>query len=1519
MTASRRVIWIVLALSSIALVPAPPAEGGPIVGWKWASIGPQPDSQFVLAPGGDTGRTTAIAVNPFNPDDVWIGTAGGGVWHSTNGGGLWFPMSDDQASLAIGSLALAGCSAAGCTQVYAGTGENAIRRDTYYGAGLLIGTTDAGGFHWTLDKGQALATDLPNLDFTHGSIYNVVLDPTTAGSSQVLYITLSSGVTASATESTVTAPAPEPGGYGIFKSTNNGVHWDPQAVPGASYTDAGGAFVPGRPTDLEMDPANSLVLYAGFLGRGIFKTTDGGTTWCPLNPGIARPAPCPRLVGFGLPNPGSVQFDHVQIAIDPNNSAHLYASFGLCPDPLIMDCEPMIVETTTGGDSWTVRDAGSTFPTNNGFDPACPRAYTRYMHDLKVSPANPNTLFYTGFHLCRSDSNGTFWASIDSNTKGGILHPDHHAIAIVPGTSPMRMYDANDGGVAESTDGGAHWTPMTNGLNAMEFQSLATSPDTTDVFGGTQDNSGTRWTGSKQWTNLNCCGDGGFSMYETYLVGDLYPKTNMYITSNLNGLSNLDVMPLRSTDWGAHWFDPGDPPVLYDLGLNTTESRSFYPPIISGGGYDMFATDRLYTSVDQFYHWTLRSPPLSSDPETEIFSHADAITAVAVAPSNPTRFYLGYYSGKVFYTDAACSNISCWTQVSNPSGGAPVTWLAVDPASADTVYATVSGFAPGIHVFKTGNKGVTWNPTGSLAELSGVPADTITIDPGAGNVLYLGTDHGVYRSDNSGGSWYRFSSGLPNVPVYAIAADAAHGRLFAATHGRGVYLWSSVFGRTYVEGPIKKLVLDQPVFGGHYLPNASCNLKVLRQDGSVCASGRTDAFGGTIRTDAEGFLGSTRTNYYSNLPVVWACAQGNCLGTDAQRCIQGTSGPAAVEVNCGGAIILVKPPSPSLTPDPPSSGFTIGDLSPGSLGNGGSFLLMPTLQNNDGSSHVLCSVMVPFAPGDSQGTVLQHAMDMLNGDPICMTAGVQAMVDPPVTTGAVEDEFAHPGHLMLTAPNLTGGRLITGFQILPGQAQGVCFDAGELDDTMRGSIRNMKVQFITGPGGATGGMLTLRERSMLGECAIDVPTPAGATPAILAAMVSGAFQTGGMPSPYPGCPTEQNPRDLFAMGDAVHTALASDLVICLNDPGVGASLVPTEVCTTNADCDDANPCTTDSCEPASGVCQHTSVANGTACDDANACTVGTTCQSGQCGTPVTCNDANPCTTDTCDPATGACTNTAIACDDGNPCTTDTCSAATGGCVFSPAPAGTTCSDGDPCTTGDSCVQPPAGGPPTCQGNPACADADPCTADSCDPATGACTNTPIVCDDANPCTDDVCVGGACVSNPIAGAICDDGNLCTTGGSCVPDPASGIPTCQTQPVNCDDANACTIDTCDPTTGGCLHTPVPVPGVPGLMFTGPTTMTWMDVAGAVYYDTYRGTIPMNGMGTRTSPAGPPLYDQSCLEAGDAFGDGTLVTTDATVPPLGTAFYYLTSEVSACFEGPIGTDWNGSLIPNASPCPMP
>ncbi len=230
------------------------------------------------------------------------------------------------------------------------------------------------------------------------------------------------------------------------------------------------------------------------------------------------------------------------------------------------------------------------------------------------------------------------------------------------------------------------------------------------------------------------------------------------------------------------------------------------------------------------------------------------------------------------------------------------------------------------------------------------------------------------------------------------------------------------------------------------------------------------------------------------------------------------------------------------------------------------------------------------------------------------------------------------------------------------------------------------------------------------------------------------------------------------------------------------------------DCDDDNPCTTDWCDPVAG-CIHTH--NQSPCDDSNACTLGEKCGQGLCsgGTNVLCDDKNPCTDDSCLPASGcsATPNTAP-CNDSDPCTTaDACSA--GVCVGGPA---LVCDDGNPCTD-DSCD--PAKGCVHVANALPCDDANACTTvDVC--VGGACKGSKAPdCDDGNMCTVDACSPEAgCVhaSKPMQGKPCvtEEGGVCGTTGAC------NLGSCIASGKACDDLNPCTDDSCDPLTGACSH---------------------------------------------------------------------------------------------------------------------
>ncbi len=227
-------------------------------------------------------------------------------------------------------------------------------------------------------------------------------------------------------------------------------------------------------------------------------------------------------------------------------------------------------------------------------------------------------------------------------------------------------------------------------------------------------------------------------------------------------------------------------------------------------------------------------------------------------------------------------------------------------------------------------------------------------------------------------------------------------------------------------------------------------------------------------------------------------------------------------------------------------------------------------------------------------------------------------------------------------------------------------------------------------------------------------------------------------------------------------------------------------------CDDDNPCTVDACLPGAGGC--TSAPSQQPCADGSLCTLGDACKGGACvpGKALDCDDSNPCTTDSCQAKLG-CQHAAntLPCDDGSNCTTgDQCA---GGVCKAAKPA--SCDDGDPCTTA---VCDALAGCKNIANTAPCSDGDPCTTgDTC--KGGACqVGTPLACDDGNPCTTDSCADGACAAKANA-APCSDGNPCTLadackGGVCLPGAAT----------DCDDSNPCTSDACDPKKdGGCTHT--------------------------------------------------------------------------------------------------------------------
>ncbi len=1128
----------------LAAVPKMLTAQSIIKGINWFPIGPADISNGQTY--GDSrvnvsGRATVIAVNPTNANELWVGTASGGVWHSTNAGVNFLPISDDQPSLAIGAIALDNCSAAGCATIYAGTGENSIRRDTYYGMGLLVGQVSGGeisSFGWTLLGGDI---------FKFASINNVVLDPTTSGSGKVIYVSLSSGETASATESTVTAPPP-PQGFGLYKSTNAGNSWNLLTVPGAS-----GA----KPSDLEIDPTSSNTLYAGFMGRGVFKTTNGGTTWCPLNAGIALPPGC--TAASGLPNP-STTFDRVQIAISrPNvaNPAVLYVTFGNCPDfignsasdPQIGGgCDPPLYKSSDGGATWTLQNS------------AAPESYSRYTHALTIDPNNSATIYYGGLVLSKSTTSGTSFVAMGAN-----VHPDHHQLVFPDPTNSLRMYDVSDGGFAFSNDGGNTWTSGNSDLQITGFQSVASSPLTERIIGGSQDNGTQMWLGTRIWDHR----DDGDSGLTTLDLDNVMTMFDTYV----------GVAPRASTDGGTccGWS-------YITNGITTSDPVAEYPPLIEATAppHNMyFGSNRLYQSTNKGGSWTPVSPTLGgTSPVYPDIGMSNVITAIAVAPNNANRIYIGYYDGQMFSTNGACNSAGCWTAIGGTAKGlpsAPVTRIGVDPGNADIAYATFSGFSSGAHLFKTTSAGGSW--AGLSNGLPSIPTDTITVENST--TLWVGTDNGVYQSVDSGNSFTRYGTGLPNVPVYEISLDATRARLYAATHGRGTYILTQPF-LTNFEGWVNNDIWDIPVYGNGYVASLAtpagtpCTMQLIQQNGAVCAASTTDAMGGTISFDNSGTLVTSKGTFYNGKPVAFGCFNGSCIaGKTIAQCNPASNPLTSVTVSCGAEVGIDHILGCPSQANPPSSILDVSGMPSGGGGGGGggggaaptpgsepvpaaSFDIIPTVQARTGVQ-VLCTANVVLQAGDTPVRALEKTRDAVNSTSSCQQSTVQAVVRgiPPGPLQG-EDLLSSPANLKIRAPGVIGGQLFTVIHAPAGSATNSCFDVAGLGLPLLNQVAVMKVDFETSSGGAAGGDITVQEKSSLGSCLATLHTTAGESANDIATSIANAFQAPGIPGP-PACPAIQNPRDITPDGTSLVSVLASELRVCNSDNNVGFLIGPKEL------------------------------------------------------------------------------------------------------------------------------------------------------------------------------------------------------------------------------------------------------------------------------------------------------------------------------------------------------------------------
>ena len=705
----------------------------------WQQLGPDPitGEQMGELAIDASGRVTAVAVHPTNPNIVYIGAAQGGIWKTTDGGNSFVPLTDAQASLAVGTIAL---DPSNPNTIYVGTGEP-HGSDSYYGLGILKSTN--GGQSWQL---------LGSNTFVGLAFANIVVNPSNPN---LVY--------AAAGFTKTDENHPQTGTPGIYRSTNGGQSWELLAS-------ACGTNGCASSSALVMPSNNPNTLYAAFDGYGIYKSTDGGANWDQ---------------SFGL----SVAHDRIEVAISPSNPAVLYAGF-----------EVYRQDGSSFGAVFKSNNSGQSWSQLNSLQYSYCGEQCGYDNILAVHPTNPNIVLaggqavYSGNvpgvdgTVFRTDDGGNSWSFNSGINEATTVHPDLHAIAFAP-SNPNIVWIGNDGGAYKSSDGGHTWQVRNNDLATLQFQSVALHPTDPNVFfGGMQDNSKTKTTNSGQsWVGLDA-GDGGFTAIDPfdprYWYGTRFSSRGQYMQFQRNDQSGTP----NADDW----------PVLAN-GIDVNDRVLFYAPLLTDpntAGRVYWGTHRLYRSNNRGDNWTAISPDLTK---------GYAISAINVLKGNSNYIMTGSADGLVALTKNGGSN---WFDIT--SAPLPNRWVAdVVMVNEQLFYVAFSGFAantPGTpgHVFRSNDGGNSWvdiSHTGQNNGLPDIPVLALAVDPDDANVVYAGTDFGVYQTTNGGQNWVPFNQNLPLVAIFDLAIHKYPNgakQLVAATHGRS--LWKLPLGSTQPPG-----------------------------------------------------------------------------------------------------------------------------------------------------------------------------------------------------------------------------------------------------------------------------------------------------------------------------------------------------------------------------------------------------------------------------------------------------------------------------------------------------------------------------------------------------------------------------------------------------------------------------------------------------------------------------------------------------------------------------------------------
>ncbi|HSF44491.1 MAG TPA: hypothetical protein VLA58_00730 [Chitinophagaceae bacterium] len=720
------------------------AAKSPYRNLQWRNVGPDNIS----------GRCTEVLGVSGNKNIIWASFATGGFWKTENGGKTWFPLFDKEGTQSIGSFAVAPSNQ---SVIYIGTGESNIFRASLPGLGMYKSTD--GGKTWK-------HIGLENT----GTIARVVVHPSNPN---IVY------VAASGNEWSYNKDR------GLYMTTDGGKSWK------RLINEDKNGFI-----DLVMHPTDPNTLYAASWNRirlrwsdptpqdddFIWKTTDGGKTWKKLINGL----PQTKFTG------------RVGLSLSQSNPNILYAfvdNHTSKRDPKPGELDPYgrpIQVIPYGVQVWKSLDGGENFTKASEEDDKLERfagTYGWVFGQIRVDPTNADVVYILGVPMGKSTDGGKTFSVMRAEKTSERTHGDHHALWIDP-ANPGYIINGNDGGVVVSHDGGKNWDNFFDVIPTTQFYNITYDMNTPfHIIGSVQDEGSLMASikntfGTKDSSILNWrFGPGGEGtihavdpkdpnlIYSSTFYGRLTRSRLMKDSTDRKNIfpKKADDEEVHRGEWLAYtMMSPHDNKTIYHGFQYLFKSSD------SGETWQRISNDLTYNNKEKMGR-------------TPYAINHQAITAIDESPLRKGVLYVGTDDGRVWVTMNDGQN---WQEITK---GLPqnvhVSRLVASRFDANTVYITLSdrredNIKP--HIYRSINNGNTWVPI--VTDLPPSPVNVIREDPKNSNVLYCGTDQGVYLSRDKGRSWQSLQANLPlSVSVNDLFVHPRDLTIVIATYGRGVW------------------------------------------------------------------------------------------------------------------------------------------------------------------------------------------------------------------------------------------------------------------------------------------------------------------------------------------------------------------------------------------------------------------------------------------------------------------------------------------------------------------------------------------------------------------------------------------------------------------------------------------------------------------------------------------------------------------------------------------------------------